>query len=1055
MTDLKALTYSSDRGAITRVDSDISFVADLPETVSACAIFAKGDFSSDGYFVLEYSTMGWGRPSIHRGNCITAQSADGKTVPLLAYDDLTADGRRYVACANLPVGKYEEMIFNFTRGKRAKTEFTIHNIYTCTKDELPEYCAALMTEKAEELTVIDLSDKFDHSFSPDGYDVRLGGGRFFKSESANLAGIPFRIPVGELNCIAPPPPPAENEDIIDNFGARAKRRLCRPISRDGETRIEIGGKRISEIFFLMAIEGRRYQRCGFASQSTILGAYGNEVTMPLLLTDIEDFAVETVYKDGRRDLSFPLNICTGRHAVSGDLSLYAIPADGSEVESVIFRNRHLDNDLLIVAVTVNETENRLFPDMMIPDMPETIDHKTFSERYVRLEGDRLTLKNGSILMSFDLSRGLFLDRFENLYTPVFSFKPDSLIKLRHGDRIEDDFKVVCCSADAETAKVKLTSSSLEFEVIATLEDDDNILWNMTIANATEAPQRQGIIFPYLSGIEYSDRDDSHYFVPKYQNIDSNETVYIYEESAPSFPMQFMDIYSPKEQGGLALTTRERELTVRKYSLEKEEKVLFFVEYPDMYCEIAPNETFISSPTRLTAHKGDWRAAFGLYKKWLDSWYEPYHCQDKQWYRESFWLLAEISDFFETEEFCKFPIWYDKEKNEFNYLNILEEQKELSGYYPDILHMWAWANRILPDGSFNQKWGNYSESEYNDYGGLENFRGAIHEFMEKTGVYSSVYLHPTLLTSFYPQYERFKHLMVETKEGKNISIRNDSFRMCHANEDWREFALQIYPRVYSELKVPILYVDEFSLRIENRCYADSHGHEVPSNLLKTDRNFISRLKDIMPDDVILYGEYAAVDVNARYIDCNISYSIIDTVVDMIETAWHAEDGDDRYDRVLTDVYRFAFPKIVQLVLPMAMRQLSWHPQKFIFFNGEAIYDSFWDIEESAGHEFTCRAYGLKKKYADCFASDHPETMIDTLSPAICMNKFPGNGRDVYTVYNRAYTTYRGKILRVKHAEGATYYDAWNDKPLKVDIRDGYAEIFLDIHAQSMGCVVVEY
>jgi hypothetical protein len=475
----------------------------------------------------------------------------------------------------------------------------------------------------------------------------------------------------------------------------------------------------------------------------------------------------------------------------------------------------------------------------------------------------------------------------------------------------------------------------------------------------------------------------------------------------------------------------------------------------MYCEIAPSETFVSSPTCLTAHKGDWRAAFGIYKKWLDSWYEPYHCQDKQWYRESFWLLAEISDFFETEEFCKFPIWYDKEKNEFNYLNILEEQKELSGYYPDILHMWAWANRILPDGSFNQKWGNYSESEYNDYGGLENFRGAIHEFMEKTGVYSSVYLHPTLLTSFYPQYERFKHLMVETKEGKNISIRNDSFRMCHANEDWREFALQIYPRVYSELKVPILYVDEFSLRIENRCYADSHGHEVPSNLLKTDRNFISRLKDIMPDDVILYGEYAAVDVNARYIDCNISYSIIDTVVDMIETAWHAEDGDDRYSRVLTDVYRFAFPKIVQLVLPMAMRQLSWHPQKFIFFNGEAIYDSFWDIEESAGHEFTCRAYGLKKKYADCFASDHPETMIDTLSPAICMNKFPGNGRDVYTVYNRAYTTYRGKILRVKHAEGATYYDAWNDKPLKVDIRDGYAEIYLDIHAQSMGCVVVEY
>ena len=81
------------------------------------------------------------------------------------------------------------------------------------------------------------------------------------------------------------------------------------------------------------------------------------------------------------------------------------------------------------------------------------------------------------------------------------------------------------------------------------------------------------------------------------------------------------------------------------------------------------------------------------------------------------------------------------------------------------------------------------------------------------------------------------------------------------------------------------------------------------------------------------------------------------------------------------------------------------------------------------------------------------MIDTLSPAICANRFPGKGREVYTVYNRAYTTYRGKILRVKHTEGAEYFDAWNDKHLKVEICDGYAEIYLDIHAQSMGCIVI--
>jgi hypothetical protein len=210
---------------------------------------------------------------------------------------------------------------------------------------------------------------------------------------------------------------------------------------------------------------------------------------------------------------------------------------------------------------------------------------------------------------------------------------------------------------------------------------------------------------------------------------------------------------------------------------------------------------------------------------------------------------------------------------------------------------------------------------------------------------------------------------------------------------------------------------------------------------------------MPNDVVLYGEYAAVDVNARYIDCNISYSIIDTVVDMIETAWRADDGDTGFSRVITDVYRFAFPKIVQLVLPMAMRNLSWHPQKFIFWNGEAIYDSLWDIEESRGHEFVCHAYGIKKKYADCFSSDNPETMIDTLTPAIAANKFPGDGRTVYTLYNRAYTTYRGEVLCIPHTEGAVYYDAWSDEPLTPEIRGGYAYLSLTVHAQGIGCVLV--
>ncbi|MBR5139877.1 MAG: hypothetical protein IKV16_02365, partial [Clostridia bacterium] len=89
------------------------------------------------------------------------------------------------------------------------------------------------------------------------------------------------------------------------------------------------------------------------------------------------------------------------------------------------------------------------------------------------------------------------------------------------------------------------------------------------------------------------------------------------------------------------------------------------------------------------------------------------------------------------------------------------------------------------------------------------------------------------------------------------------------------------------------------------------------------------------------------------------------------------------------------------------------------------------------------------------SDNPEMMIDTLSDAICVNKFPGKERTVYTVYNRAYRTYRGEAMRIPHTDGAEYYDVWNDKKIEYTVRDGYAYLNLTVDAQSIGCVLVNH
>lgn len=1017
------------------------------------------------YVVIEYECFGVKRnPNAYRGPFMTLSNGEAD-IPLFRFDDLTIDDKSHSIIVKAPEGIFSSIDVKYFVDKVPEAHLTITKLYTCKKGELPLACDKGKDIPVNSLTPIDISDKYNLEYNFDEFDSYIDSGLFFDKEKVNLYGIPFNVRTSGKNLIAPPPPPAENDEEISNFGQKCKRRICRPVSRDGETVINIE-KKASEIYFILSISGKRYIRAFYGTDSTILGSAQCDLNEPLKLVDTESFMVEVLYTDGRRDTHLPLNLGSGRHGISGDISVYGVPCFG-EVKKLIIHNRYLDADINLAAVTVNETDKRLYTDMLIPEKAEKIERIINNEKAISLDGKLLTIKNGAALMKLDLSNGIELIEMANAFTPNMKIKKGSILRTRTADGIIcGNFDFVSANIESNTVVLTYMQEGVTFRVCADISGENNIKWNLEVTNTTSEHFKKGILFPCLF-VDYGSFEDNWYFLPSYQNISSNETFFMYEESAPSFPMQFMDIYSPAMQGGICLTTQEKELITRKYFLEKTNNGIdFYVEYPVMYGNIDSGETFTASPCLITCHEGDWKKGYNIYKSWVDSWYEPYKCQNKQWYRECFWLLADITDFFETRDMLndnmrKHSAWYNAETKEYQFRNILEEQKEIAGVYPDILHLWKWnfSKRTKADGTtyVGNRWGNYNKEDYDVMGGQEPLKNALHDIRDNMGVQISLYMHPTLLTNCYPQSEKFyKSSMVKSVNGGKIGLHNDSFRMCHAEKSWRDFSVNMYPRVYQDLKIPLLYVDEFSLGIANRCYADNHGHRVPSNLLKTDRDYISQLREAMPEEVVLYGEYVAADVNARYIDCNISYYILDSIVDMIETMKRANNGDDRLSRVFMHTYRFAFPKIVQLILPMAMRNLSWHPQKFLFFNGEAIYDSFWDNEESRGLDFTIHAYKLKKKYADCFTSDTPDTMIETESPAICMNRFPSNSgkRAVYTIYNRAYSTYRGKILTIPHSEGAVYYDAWNDKPLDYKVVGNYAELYLEIGAQEIGCIVIE-
>ena len=213
MTDLKNINFSSEYGIVTRTEqNNILYTVNIPPSAVGYTLLGEGNFDSHGYFVIEYSTLGWKRPQKYRDFCITAEDENGVTTPLVCYDDLTADGKTYTVVAKLECKTFNRIKVYLPRGKRNCIEFTISKLYTCTEEELPVYCENLLTENVSSFTPLDISSQFNKRFSNENFDILLGGGRFFDKENISLSGIPFKVSSSGDNCIAPPPP-ASSEQV--------------------------------------------------------------------------------------------------------------------------------------------------------------------------------------------------------------------------------------------------------------------------------------------------------------------------------------------------------------------------------------------------------------------------------------------------------------------------------------------------------------------------------------------------------------------------------------------------------------------------------------------------------------------------------------------------------------------------------------------------------------------------------------------------------------------------------------------------------------------------
>ncbi len=1021
--------------------------------------WTTGEHAPDQWLVLEYRAQ-WANSVLL---ALLADDAAGKpsATTLVSAQDLVRDGLWHRLVVQRPYPSKPTALRVLLDSNDSRSWFEVRRLeWVASPDKAgPALAADKQPSQHPDLHPIPLAfnDRYALLLQRPYMRVKddtavLDGGAWFTQDHVSLEGVPFRVESkpDANNLITPPPEPKENNDLVDHFGVQAPRRAVAPVSRDSRITVPVG-REVSEVFLMLAAELPGRELGYFSGRS------------PTTLDTVEEFAVELIYESGVRDLAFPYSIQDGRHLIRRALGVYAVPATGAKLKEVVLHNRKLGARVHLAAMTVNTGKQRLFPSLaeepkLLTAAPGALDPSL--KPFARREGDLLKLGNAHYGLTLDASklmspvalthRRLNQGAARVAPAPLLEMEvagkaiPPQQWKLESIKELPLGFEVNYRSTDA--------SLPVRCTVTARTDDSPEARLALSMSNEGAQPVDAEIRFPVLRGLQLGEAADLRCFFPQYRNALGGERATYYAYAGVAFPVQFFDVFDERTGAGVWLRTEDLADGQRNYFLSKQDDgASLHVEYPGLTTRLPSGDTTAFPVTTLGFHAGDWRAAADRYRDWLATWYRPVKAQDKAWLRESFWLLAEITDGVPAP-YSKLPPWYAPEKKKVLFRDILAEWERKSGHKPDILHLWGWTY----DPKTIQHWGEYGGRDYHNVGGQPAFKEAIADTQNNLGVPMSLYINATLCSKDTPAGQRLADKALQLPDGKPFIRYRDTYCMCHATPEWIGHQIQTYQRLVRETGAKMLYVDQQATvqdivkKTFCVCFNPTHGHPVPNRVNETDHRFIRALREAVPGEVALYGEFPYTDTTTQFYDSAIHYYFHRGAGKRFSPIFDAE-SNDRTDEVALNLYRFLFPKLMHLDLPLGITYNSWHPLKFTFFNGEAIYDSFWNIDESRGHAFITRAYELKKRFKDCFAGDAPEMLVPTERASVYANRFPGKDRTVWTLYNARPNTVRGEVLVVPHHEGATYRDVWTDKEIHPELRDGQAVLSLELGPQSIGCV----
>ena len=873
------------------------------------------------------------------------------------------------------------------------------------------------------------------------YGILQEGLPDFSQPEITWAGIPFHVKTSGDNLIKPPFDDSANKVQFPFLGETGTRKNIAPVSRKDRITIPVGKRAREAYLLLFGINNPEQARFAMPGR-------------PLRLDDMENFHVETVYTDGMAATAFPFSVENRAFYISGRTAgVYAVPLEPErELKELILHFPSYGIDFYLAALTL-APEGRLLDFIRNPSPVPELEPELPPAETAQISFDGGVLKIGKYCL--DLKNGLGVTGI-----PGGRVHPASGLLLR----VNDDFFTGRCfhvekpHIDNDSAEILLRGNVdgiRDLSVLVRLRPGKtgDLLWSGQIRNNGSKTVTVSCTAGSIRDLKIGKTNGDMIFFPRSRAEISGRNATYRAAYGMEFLHMFFDFFNPEEKRGLMMLCDNRDQAKNEYRAAKRDSGLSGSIYLQKeFAELSPGQTRLLPEIRWQPHSGDWHSALMIYRHFLNSFYKPVNAQNKAYFLNTLVNTCYHTTHTLAWSFFRVPPILSKDKSVYYIDEVLDFEKTHLGRTPDFVHLW-WS---YSDDQKRFQYGNWSsEPFYRQAGGLRKFREAIRRFQDEKHIPVSLYtISDRYMNADMPSGFPIRKSALTYANGSLMANDTETYT-CLNDDRWVDYAVADLKKLIQETGAKILYSDVLSSFNATRCYNPSHGHQVPSNSIKGDLKFITRLRAALPDDVAFWTEYGLPDSASGYCDGFISYYFME----LNEHFAPVYDIDDRRnEREFAAPFaavRYLLPFYKLFGLPTGIEAGNKPSQvDSIFFNGEVFHEVSWFLHESNVRRRIKRALAIKDQYKDCFLTANPEPRVSTLAGNIYANRFPGSGRTVWTLFNAAPVVRSGALLAVPHIDGAVYRDLWNGRVLTPEIRNGKALLTLTLSPQGIGAVSQE-